>query len=456
MTVQDAVRETIRRHAMFAGGERVLVAVSGGADSVALLHALLALRTELDVELHVVHVDHGLRPDSSRDAAFVTALAARLGVPADVATVDVPPSGSLEEAARHARYAALDARAASIGATRIAIGHTADDQAETVVMRLLEGAGPRGLAAIPPVRGRIVRPLIETRRAAIVEMLRAAGHEWLEDPSNADPRFLRNRIRHEVMPALARVTPDVVDALTRTARLARETLQALERAAAVELDRHASHTDGGLTLPLADLRALPQPIAAEMLRQAAARVGGGGPLRAWAHRGLARVLAEPPPHRAFRLGRVRVDVGSGRVRIGGAATPPLTERVVPVPGTTPLPEVGQALTTRVVDAVGYAMPTTADRVAFDADRLATPVAVRARRRGDRFVPFGGPERRLKEFLIHAKVPRWRRDALPIVETADGIVWVAGLRRGAAAPITPATRRVLEIALVPLADVATDR
>ncbi|MBI2205238.1 MAG: tRNA lysidine(34) synthetase TilS, partial [Candidatus Rokubacteria bacterium] len=194
MTVLDAVRDTIRRHAMLAGGERVLVAVSGGADSVALLYTLLALRAELGLELHVVHVDHQLRPDSSRDAAFVAALAARLDVPADVVTVDVARAGSLEDAARHARYAALDARAAAIGATRIAIGHTADDQAETVVMRLLEGAGPRGLAAIPPVRGRIVRPLIETRRAAIADMLRAAGHEWLEDPSNADPRFLRNRI----------------------------------------------------------------------------------------------------------------------------------------------------------------------------------------------------------------------------------------------------------------------
>ncbi|MBI2204831.1 MAG: tRNA lysidine(34) synthetase TilS, partial [Candidatus Rokubacteria bacterium] len=176
----------------------------------------------------------------------------------------------------------------------------------------------------------------------------------------------------------------------------------------------------------------------------------------WAHRGLARVLAEPPPRRAFRLGRVRVDVGSGRVRIGAAAAPRLVERAVAVPGTTPLPEIGQALATRVVDAGGYATPTTADRVAFDADHLSMPIAVRARRRGDRFVPFGGPERRLKEFLIHAKVPRWRRDALPIVETAEGIVWVAGLRRGATAPITPATRRILEIALVPLADGAADR
>lgn len=441
---------------MFAGGECVLVAVSGGADSVALLHTLAALRSELGVMLHVAHVDHRLRPDSARDAEFVTALAARLDLPADVIAVDVPRTGSLEDAARQVRHAALEARASAIGATRIALGHTADDQAETVIMRLLAGAGPRGLAAIPPVRGRFVRPLIDTRRASIVAMLRAAGHAWIDDPSNADPRFLRNRIRHEVMPALASVAPDVVDALTRTARLARETLQALEGAAAVELARYATAGDGDVTLPLSPLRGLPRPVAAEMLRQAAARVGGGGPLRAWAHRGLARVLTEPPPRRPFRLGRVRVDVGSGRVRIGGADAAHLEPRAVAVPGTTRLPEIHQALATRVVDATGYATPKSADRVAFDADALATPIAVRARRHGDRFVPFGGPERRLKEFLIHAKVPRWQRDLLPIVETADGIVWVAGVRRGAAAPITPATRRVLEIALVPLADEATDR
>src|ERR687888_2767736 len=146
---------------MLAGGETVLIGVSGGADSVALLHVLLDLAPTLRLRLHVLHVDHGLRPDSARDADFVRALGARLGVPVDVVGVRIG-AGSVEAAARAARHAALEAAAERVGAARIALGHTADDQAETVLMRLLEGSSVRGLAAIPPVRGRIIRPLIET------------------------------------------------------------------------------------------------------------------------------------------------------------------------------------------------------------------------------------------------------------------------------------------------------
>jgi tRNA(Ile)-lysidine synthase len=456
LTLVAQVLDTIRRHAMFAGGERVLLGVSGGADSVGLLHVLWALAPEMRLALHVLHVDHRLRVDSDRDAKFVAALGEKLGVPVDVVAVDVARTGSLEDAARRARYAALEAHANDVGATRIAIGHTADDQAETVVMRLLQGAGPRGLAGIPAVRGRIVRPLIESRRSAIVDMLAAANVEWIEDPSNTDRRFLRNHIRHDVLPMLAEHTPDIVTALARTARLAREAVDALEREAASELERIATHAAGEITLPLARLRALPRPIAAEVLRQAAAQLGGGGPLRAWAHRGLKRVLAARPPRRAFRLGRVQVDVGSGRVRVATTTPARIEARTLAAPGTTPCPEIGVVFVARLVEADAYVVPRDPDRVAFDADRLMLPLSVRARRRGDRFVPFGGIERGVKDFLIDAKVPRWRRDAVPLVESGGDIVWIAGVRRGAAAPITAATRRALEIALMPLADASADR
>jgi tRNA(Ile)-lysidine synthase len=456
LSLHDTARETIRRHAMFAGGDRVLVAVSGGADSVALLHVLRALALPLGVTLHVAHVDHQLRAESGRDASFVRDLAARLGLPVEVVTVDVGPRGSLEEAARDARYAALERVATEVGAARIAVGHTANDQAETVLMRLLQGAGPRGLAGIPPVRGRIVRPLLDCRRAAIVAALEAAGETWLDDPSNVDRRFVRNRIRHDVLPVLEAASDDVVDALCRTARLSRETVDALERAAAAALARLATRGPDDVTLPLAGLRALPGPVAAEVLRQAAVELGRRTPLRAWAHRGLARVVADPSPRRPFRLGGVRVDVGSGRVRLGGTPAPRLADRALVVPGATSLPEIGHALIARYVDAAGYEVPTSPSRAAFDADRLPPPLTVRARRRGDRFAPFGGAERRLKHFLIDVKVPRWRRDTLPLVDSAHGVVWIAGVRRGAAAPITPATRRVLELALVPLAEAASGR
>ncbi len=447
----DLIRPTLRRHAMLAGGERVLIAVSGGADSVALLAALVAIAPSLRLELHVLHVDHQLRPESSRDAGFVMDFAQRLGVPAEVARVRVAPGGSLEASARAARHGALEAAAARVGATHIALGHTADDQAETVLMRLLEGAGVRGLAAIPPVRGRIIRPLIETRRRDVEAALHAGGLDWVEDETNRDLKFLRNRVRHELLPLLASgYDGDVVPALTRTAALAREATQALDQLAAHELGRLATtEADGAITLPLGPLRALPSFVAPEVLRQAAARLGGTAPLRAWAHRGLARVAATPPPRRPFRLGGVIVAVSGERVRLGHTFPSPLAPRAITVPGAVDLPEIGRALHATIVDAAGYHVPRGANPVAFDAELLPAVLVVRPRRRGDRFVCFGQGERRLKTLLIDAKVPRWERVRLPVVEAAGEIIWVAGLRRAAAAPVTAGTRRVLQLALVPI-------
>jgi tRNA(Ile)-lysidine synthase len=436
---------------MLTGGETVLVAVSGGADSVALLHVLLTLSAELSLRLHVLHVDHGLRPDSPHDAEFVRQLAARLGVPAEVACVTVSPGGSIEATARAARYEALDAHARRLGAARIAVGHTADDQAETVLMRMLGGAGVRGLAGIPAVRGRIIRPLLETRREGLVATLEAAGLPWVEDPSNRDPKFLRNRIRHELLPLLsASYNPDVITALDRIARLCRDTVGAIERVAGRELDRLAAAGDGAIVLPHAPLAELPRQVAAEVLRQAAARLGSRAPLRAWAHRGLTRILASPPPRRPFRLGGITVEVSSGRLRLASAETRRLLERTLTVPGRVELPEIGHALEARLVDASDGAVPRVRHSVVFDAALVPARLTVRARRTGDRFSPFGGGERRLKSFLIDEKIPRWERARLPLVEADGRILWVGGVRRSREAPVTAATRRVLELTLKPLA------
>ncbi len=379
MALLGAVERTLRRHAMLAGGETVLVAVSGGADSVALLHLLRTLAPAWRLALHVLHVDHQLRPDSAADARFVRDLGARLGVPVEVATVEVATRGSLEAAARQARYAALDACADRIGADRIAVGHTADDQAETVLMRLIEGTGARGLAGIPPVRGRVIRPLLECRRAVLVEELGRAGLPWVEDETNRDPKFLRNRIRHELLPLLAgSYSPGIAGALARAAARVREAVEALERVAARELERLSVVGDAAVILPLGELRALPRQVAAEVLRQAAGRLGSKAPLRAWAHRGLRRVLVEP-------------------------------------------------------------------------DHLPPTLTIRPRRPGDRLEPFGGCSRKVKDLLIDAKVPRWERGRVPVVEAAGKILWLGGVRRGAAAPVTARTRRVLELALSPLAE-----
>jgi tRNA(Ile)-lysidine synthase len=378
----------------------------------------------------------------------VEALGRRLGVPVLVERVQVAPGGSVEAAARAARHAALEAVRARLGAARIALGHTADDQAETVLMRMLEGTGMRGLAAIPPVRGAIIRPLIDTRRRDIESALRAAGLPWIEDPTNRDPKFLRNRIRHELLPLLGSYQGDVVPALVRTAALAREAITALDGLAAHELDRLvATAQDGALTMSIAALRALPPSIAPEVLRQAAARLGGTAPLRAWAHRGLARVLMVPQPRRPFRLGGVVVEVSGDRVRLGRVLPSPLATRRLDVPGRVELPEIGRVLEAALVDADGYRVPRDGVVAAFDADRVPGALTIRARRGGDRLVAVDQAERRLKTLLIAAKIPRWERPRIPVVEAGADVLWVAGIRRAGLAPLTAATRRVLELRLL---------
>src|SRR5687768_11217605 len=446
----ETVERTLRRHTMLTGGETVLVAVSGGADSVALLITLLTLAPTWRLDLRVLHVDHGLRPDSAADADFVRHLGDRLGVPVDVTAVHVGP-GSVESAARAVRHAALEAAADRLGATRIALGHTADDQAETVLMRLLEGTGVRGLAGIPPVRGRLIRPLIEARHADAVAALDAAGVPWVEDPSNDDRKFFRNRVRHELLPLLAAVyQPDIVTHLTAVARAARQGIDALDETAARELERLADRGPTQLTLSRAALAGLPAPVAAEVLRRAAAALGSRAPLRAWGHRGLRRVLSAPAPRRPFRLGGVSVEVSGDRVRVSLGPMPALAARSIDIPGRVELPEIARALEACILPAAGYQLPREPERAAFDADRLPPRLLVRARRPGDRLAAFGGGERRLKTLLIDAKIPRWERGRVPVVEADGEIIWLAGMRRAATAPLTPTTPRVLELRLVALA------
>jgi tRNA(Ile)-lysidine synthase len=437
---------------MLRGGERVLAAVSGGADSVALLDILCALRAPLGLTLSVAHVHHGLRPEADVESEAVRALCDRLGVPCRVERVTVrrgPPWDGLEAESRRARHAALERAARELGITRVATGHTADDQAETVLMRLLQGAGPRGLGGIAPVRGHLIRPLIETRRAAIEEHLRERGLAWSEDPSNRDPRFLRNRVRHDLLPYLAGLTgASVVEALCRSAGSARAVVEDLEARAGEDLQRLAVREPAGITFDVVALQQRSLELAAEMLRQAAAELGETRPLRGAAQRALRKLLAEAPRRRAVRLGRLVVERSGRRLRVGPAALPAVTERAWPVPGVLDMPELGQRLTARVfARPTDYAVPREPGCAAFDAGALPETLGVRARRAGDVFSPFGAPEvRRLKSFLIDAAVPRWQRPRAPLVEAGGEIIWVAGVRRGRVAPVTPATTRILELTL----------
>ena len=279
-TVADAAARALAAAGVPAQGERVAVAVSGGADSLAALHALRTLAGPRGFEVAVVTVDHGLRPDSAEDAAFVLDHAASLGVPAVVRRADPDTLArhareGPEAAARAARYEALAAGADELGCRWIATGHTLDDQAETVLLALLRGAGPDGLAGMATVTGRVLRPLLGVRRAQTLACCEAIGVRPRQDPTNTDQRLLRNAVRHRLLPLLEELRPGATAVLARTAALARDERDWARAVAAKTLAdlRLAGGPGEGVRLPAAVLAALAPALARRVVRAAADDAG---------------------------------------------------------------------------------------------------------------------------------------------------------------------------------------
>jgi len=453
-----AVRAAVSRHRLVRPGDRVLVAVSGGPDSVALLHALTLLRPEYGLALHVCHVHHGLRPEADRDAQFVERLAARLGCPITVERVAVTlGSGrSPEQAARVARYAALARAARVFDASRIALGHTADDQAETVLMRVLQGAGPRGLAGMLVRRGLLVRPLLDVDRATVLAHLATHGLPSVEDATNRDPRFLRNRIRHELLPLLAaHAGPRIGQALRRVGRASREAVEALDallRPRAAGLLRPGP---GGWAIDLAALRELPAGAVKVLLRIAILEVAPAGELRAGlrsAHLTALCALLESPLGARVRLpGGLVVERAREALWIVPRMAPPC-RMSLSVPGETPVPGLRIMLLADAVPPSRGCPTDPAWEAWFDVDALPAGLEVRPRAPGDRIVPFGGDRPiRVSRLLAAAGTPRLARARWPILvarhHAGEEVLWVIGVRRAAAAAITPETRAMLRVRAV---------
>jgi tRNA(Ile)-lysidine synthase len=312
--VLERVTATSRRFEMFAPGETVLVACSGGPDSTCLLHALHRLRRLLRIRIAVFHFDHRLRKRSADDAAYVAGQAQRLGLLFVLReAIDAPRGGqSVEAWARLARYAALTAAATEIDARRAALGHTLDDQAETVLLGLVRGGGLEAIAGMPPVASLpplgfpAVRPLLDTTRAEVEAFCRSLRLRPREDPTNRNTRFLRNRIRHQVLPLLERrLDRDLRATLARTAENVRGDVEYLEGLASAAAAGMVDVRDGELRIVASGLAALPPPIAARVVRQAVRLAGAvwgewGAPVGA-AHIGGVLELAKGRPGRRVDL-----------------------------------------------------------------------------------------------------------------------------------------------------------
>lgn len=436
--VLDQIRRDVRRHGMLPAGALVVVAVSGGPDSAALLHALHALSGEFGVSLHVFHMDHGLRGESSReDARYVQAMSVRLGLPVTVAEVSpgtlrgIP--GSLEANARTLRYREMEALAVRLGASHVALGHNLNDQAETVLMRLLRGAGARGLAGIPPVRreGAVtyVRPLLSVARSEIEEYCRAAELFPRLDESNLKPDYLRNRIRLQLLPQLQReYNPALVGTLAQTAALLRDEDDLLDQLAAAVLDR-GRVSGGGVAFRGDAVLAEPVALARRVVRLAAREaVGEEYELGLSAVTQVLEGLGQREGSLALDLPgglRAVVEYGVCRLLTTAEEGSPLAGAEWPLAGegVSLLPEVGLQ-----VELLHQGVPHGPWEAAFDADRLPGPLSVRFRRPGDRIYPTGMTgSRKLQDLLVDAKVPRRLRDGVPLLAAGEEVIWVIGRR-----------------------------
>lgn len=469
--VVDAVAKAMRRAGIPFRG-RILVAVSGGPDSVALLDVLhnLAARPDHVWSLRIGHVNHGLRgPESDQDEQFVRDVARACDLPADMVRVATREYAqrhkvSIETAARVLRAGALREMLASWAGDCIALGHTQDDQAESVLLHLLRGAGLTGLAAMRERSGPFVRPLLRVSREEVIRYLQERRVGFRLDSSNRDVRFRRNMIRRRIVPALEMVQPRVVELLARTASLVQADLDFIEAETnqAIELLETVRGPDE-ISASRAVWRSLPLSLRRHVLRELVRQLYGELDDVDESHLTLLcdaiemgmdrRALLDRLPHGlSLYLDGTRFALRRGR----RPTPPPFATATLEVPGSIELP--AGTLSARVLSSVDSEERERLIAVcgplhAFcDAERIGPHLLVRSRRPGDRLRPLGAPgSRKLQDIMVDKKVPAGVRNLVPVVESEGQIVWVPGIALDQQAAVTGATSRVVHLCLRPRAD-----
>ena len=450
------VKHTISRHQMIGEGDCVIVAVSGGPDSVCLLYALHELRTELQIRLVVAHFDHGLRPaEDESETAFVRALAVSLKLPFETAKGHLLAKkvrGSREEVARNARYAFLERVKKKHKAQKIALGHNLNDQAETIFMRLLRGSGPSGLTGIPPCRdGSIIRPLIEIERPEIENYLKAKKLASVTDSSNLKTDYLRNKIRLEIMPLLEVHQPQLAHLLAQTAEILRDEDGYLEQIAEAWFNRNVEQSPHHVfRAPITSFLALPVALRRRVIRNVIGKVKKDLRRISWDHiEAIQRLAQAEKPQAALNLpGRLTVRRTYGHLILSASMKrkPRPFHYRLDEPGAYDLREIGRSISfEEIKNRRGLRLRGSAWTAFFDAEKLRFPLTLRSFKAGDRFIPFGMKgHKKLKDFFVDLKVPLEQRYSTPILRCDDKIVWVCGFRIDDRFKVTPETKKVLKL------------
>ncbi len=465
MNLIDRVRTTIREHHLFSPGDIVVVGVSGGPDSLTLLHVLRALHEELQISLHVAHLNHLLRgEESDADAEFVAHLAREWNLPAtigarDVASIAGDFGQSVEECGRLERYVFLIQVAQEIDAHVIAVAHHADDQVETVLMHLLRGTGLAGLRGISyrmPTFSDVLwitRPLLDVPRAEIVEYCYTNGLAPRIDSSNSDNTFFRNRLRNETLPYLETLNPNLREILRRTARSITEDYDFLQTQVRDVFARVAHAEYKAVVFQLDAWRALHPALQRGTLRMAFHHLNYSLRDTAWTHVENARriVLEKSTGAQATLPHNLMLTIAYNDFVIADANAPRdfdapqlfVDSLALAIPGITPLPDSDWSIETEIADA----QPVAPDRwtAILDADKCRGEISLRTRRAGDRFEPAGlGNTKSLREFFIDTKIPRALRNRLPLLMVDNQIGWVCGWRVDEHVRATESTKRFLRV------------
>lgn len=445
------VKKTIENYRMLKKGERVVVGFSGGPDSTCLLWLLFRLRKDLALSLYAAYLNHGIRKEEVKEEeSRVKEFTSKLGIPLTIEKVDLPSlakegKGSLEEVARKVRYTFLEGEARRRGAEKIAVGHTASDQVETLLMRFLRGGGRGGLSGIPPVRGKIIRPLIEIFREEIEDYLKKENISPFYDSSNRDLSFLRNRIRLELIPYLKKqFGPQVEKVLFRIGKILREEDEYLEERAEEVFHKIVKREKEGVYLRGEELKSIPLALQRRVVRKAVDKLRTPGREIEFDHIGRILEFVEKKRGKILEL--------PGGIKLWrereGIFFSEKEEKVsfcesLPLPGKLKLPQVGLEIETELI--LSPPLSFNSEEGYFDWDKIKFPLRVRNRREGDRFIPLGmRKEKKLKEFFIDLKIPRRIRDRIPLVVSGDDIIWVVGIRADERFRVEKRTKRILKI------------